>query len=323
MLMLGVVRLGGDGTWRPAEVHLQTGESAVPRDAEPLAAAHLRFGQPATAITLPRALLDEPLPQPGCDLQTPRESVDTWRASAPARDFVASIVQAVEMLSWEGYPDIHLTAEFLGMNVRTLQRYLAAAGVTHELLVGRARFATAAGVLEETDTKILDIALDLGYSDHAHFTRAFRRWAGCAPREYRRRRRQKPAPPSQPVSSSAIQPARNGTTRLASTRLQGGASRWLRLIRLVVPEGALVRHVPEDRLELGLGHHDVNRPRHEPLESKADGIERVSSEPQRIRFGVIVRVVSTRSDGHRHQPEQHHRSDELCHSRPPGLSTPS
>src|SRR5439155_25332814 len=70
----------------------------------------------------------EPLPQPGCDLQTPRESVDTWRASAPARDFVASIVQAVEMLSWEGYPDIHLTAEFLGMNVRTLQRYLAAAG---------------------------------------------------------------------------------------------------------------------------------------------------------------------------------------------------
>jgi len=39
---------------------------------------------------------------------------------------------------------------------------------------GRARFATAAALLEETDTKILDIALDLGYSDHAHFTRAFR-----------------------------------------------------------------------------------------------------------------------------------------------------
>src|SRR5438093_5743327 len=60
--------------------------------------------------------------------------------------------------------------------------------VTHELLVGRARFATAAGVLEETDTKILDTALDLGYSDHAHFTRAFRRWADCSPQEYRRRR---------------------------------------------------------------------------------------------------------------------------------------
>ena len=200
--MLGVVRLGGDGTWRPAEVHLQTGESAVPRDAEPLAAAHLRFGQPATAITLPRALLDEPLPQPGCDLQTPRESVDTWRASAPARDFVASIVQAVEMLSWEGYPDIHQAAEFLGVSVRTLQRHLAEARITHESLIGRARFATAAAVLEETNTKILDIALDLGYSDHAHFTRAFGRWAGCSPQEYRRKRRQMAS--GSKVASSAL-----------------------------------------------------------------------------------------------------------------------
>jgi len=93
----------------------------------------------------------------------------------------------IQTLSWEGYPDIHLTAKLLGMSVRTLQRHLAAAGVTHEVLVGRARFATAAALLQETNTKVLDIALDLGYSDHAHFTRAFRRWAGCSPQEYRRR----------------------------------------------------------------------------------------------------------------------------------------
>jgi len=92
------------------------------------------------------------------------------------------------MLSWEGYPNIHVTADFLGMSVRTLQRHLATAGVTHEMLVGKSRFATAAALLEETDTKILDIALDLGYSDHAHFTRAFRQWVDCSPQEYRRRR---------------------------------------------------------------------------------------------------------------------------------------
>jgi AraC-like DNA-binding protein len=96
----------------------------------------------------------------------------------------------VETLSWDGYPDIQLTAEVLGMSVRSLQRHLAAAGITHEALVGRARFATATALLEETDAKILDIALDLGYSDHAHFTRAFRRWAGCCPQEFRRRSRE-------------------------------------------------------------------------------------------------------------------------------------
>jgi len=202
MLMLDIVRLGGRPTWRPAEVHLQTGESAVLRDAEPLAAARLTFGQRATSIAIPRTLLDEPLSQPDPDVQVPRESIEAWRESAPARDFVASIVQAVEMLSWEGYPDIHQTAEFLGVSVRTLQRHLAEARITHESLIGRARFATAAAVLEETNTKILDIALDLGYSDHAHFTRAFGRWAGCSPQEYRRKRRQMAS--GSKVASSAL-----------------------------------------------------------------------------------------------------------------------
>ena len=155
-------------------------------DADSPAAARLAFAQPATAITVPRALLDEPLPPPDADLEVPGD-IRAWEAYAPARDFLGSVLQVVEMLSWEGYPDIHLTADLLGMSVRTLQRHLAAAGLTHESVVGRARFATAAALLEETNTKILEIALDLGYSDHAHFTRAFRRWAGCSPQEFRRR----------------------------------------------------------------------------------------------------------------------------------------
>lgn len=105
---------------------------------------------------------------------------------AVASDFVACIREAIETLSCgEDYPTILTTAEFVGMSVRTLQRRLAQAGVSHHVLVAQARFATAAAVLERTDAKILELALDLGYSDHANFTRAFRRWAGCAPREYR------------------------------------------------------------------------------------------------------------------------------------------
>jgi AraC-like DNA-binding protein len=184
-LVLGVVRLGAGATWRPDEVRLQAHASPALRDAELLSGARLRFDQPLTAITLPRTLLDKRLPPAPSKLDVPAATVEAWKASAPARDFAGSIVQVIETLSWEGYPDIHLTADVLGMSVRTLQRHLASAGFTHESLVGRARFVTAAALLKETDAKILDIALDLGYSDHAHFTRAFRRWAGCSPQEYR------------------------------------------------------------------------------------------------------------------------------------------
>lgn len=100
-------------------------------------------------------------------------------------DFVGTIRQAIETLSSGGYPDIRTTAAFVGVSVRTLQRRLAKAGVNHHVLVAQARFAMAAAVLEQTDSKVLKLALDLGYSDHGNFTRAFRRWAGCPPRQYR------------------------------------------------------------------------------------------------------------------------------------------
>ena len=183
-LMIGVVRLGAPN-WRPAEVHLQTDEAPGLRDAESLASARIVFRQPETMVAVPRALLAAPIPRLlGTD--GPMDDLAEWKSSAPARDFAGSIRQAVETLSCgEEYPSIRQTADFVGMSVRTLQRGLAAAGVSHEVLVAQTRFATAAAVLEQTNAKILDLALDLGYSDHANFTRAFRRWAGCSPQEYR------------------------------------------------------------------------------------------------------------------------------------------
>ncbi len=187
MLMLGVLRLAAGPAWRPAEVQLQTKEARAVRVAEPLSDAAITFGQRATAVTFPRWLLDEPL-RPRRPGAMPARNVDAWNTPAPADDFVGSVTQVVEMLSWKRYPHINQTADVLGMSVRSLQRYLAASGTSHESLVASARMATAANLLEETNTNILEIALDLGYSDHAHFSRAFRRWMGRSPQEFRRTR---------------------------------------------------------------------------------------------------------------------------------------
>jgi AraC-like DNA-binding protein len=43
-------------------------------------------------------------------------------------------------------------------------------------------------MLADSAAAIGQIARNLGYSDPAHFTRAFQRWTGCTPRDFRDRR---------------------------------------------------------------------------------------------------------------------------------------
>jgi len=76
-------------------------------------------------------------------------------------------------------------AEAAGMSVRSLQRRLASEGLTFSQLVDEVRLEMAVPQLRDPDIRITDVAFGLGYSDPAHFTRAFSRWAGVAPSEYR------------------------------------------------------------------------------------------------------------------------------------------
>jgi AraC-like DNA-binding protein len=74
----------------------------------------------------------------------------------------------------------------MDMTVRTLQRRLADHDLSYSCILDQSRFLKAEALLLDADIKLVDISLMLGYADAAGFTRAFRRWAGVSPREYRR-----------------------------------------------------------------------------------------------------------------------------------------
>lgn len=48
------------------------------------------------------------------------------------------------------------------------------------------RFELARDLLRDPDVRARDVAGEAGYSDAAHFTRAFRRFVGVTPGKYRR-----------------------------------------------------------------------------------------------------------------------------------------
>lgn len=106
----------------------------------------------------------------------------------PGRDCLIRARDAVWHRLATGDPSIEGVARALETNVRTLQRRLAAAGTSHSRVLAEVRLKVAIDLLEDRRLTLAEISSRLGYSDPAHFTRAFTRWTGRTPRDYRQDR---------------------------------------------------------------------------------------------------------------------------------------
>jgi len=73
----------------------------------------------------------------------------------------------------------------LSLLPRTLNRRLAAEGTTYAELLGQTRQAMACQLLDTTQLPAMEISDSLGYANPSAFTRAFRRWTGVGPQEWR------------------------------------------------------------------------------------------------------------------------------------------
>lgn len=73
----------------------------------------------------------------------------------------------------------------LGIGVNTLNRRLSNEGTTFRQILRRKRIAVAKRYLKDTHLNILEIAIKIGYSETAAFTRAFKSETGITPKQYR------------------------------------------------------------------------------------------------------------------------------------------
>lgn len=88
--------------------------------------------------------------------------------------------------SEQHYLSIEHVANHLHMSDRTLKRQLAAENTSFSALVDEVRYRHATSLLSRTDYSLEQIADELGYSDVANFSRAFKRWSGRSPSSWRK-----------------------------------------------------------------------------------------------------------------------------------------
>ncbi len=147
----------------------------------------VHFGCDVDELVLPPHALDVPLimghPEAARQARASCE-VALQSLSAQSGNIAHQVAEALA-LTTEGFPSMDQVALRMGITARTLARHLDRQGLTFRQVVDERRHQEACTMLREGRHAVDGIAAHLGYSDPANFTRAFRRWAGCTPTQYR------------------------------------------------------------------------------------------------------------------------------------------
>ncbi|MEZ4899149.1 MAG: AraC family transcriptional regulator [Saprospiraceae bacterium] len=84
-----------------------------------------------------------------------------------------------------GIPSINQMAEHQGMSARTFKRRLSGKGWTFRALVQNIQQEVAVNLLRNSKQSMAEIAFQTGFSEQSAFNRAFKRWTGQSPLEFR------------------------------------------------------------------------------------------------------------------------------------------
>ena len=153
--------------------------------------ARLRYGQPHFGLSFDARWLQLPIVQ---NKQTLREFLQ----QAPANLLVkyrdkTSITERIRRLLRSHLrgemPSLDEVSRVLGMTPQTLRRRMQEEGQGFQSLKDHLRRDAAIEYLARPDMTLLDIADQLGFSEASTFHRAFKKWTGVAPGEYRQRHR--------------------------------------------------------------------------------------------------------------------------------------
>jgi len=82
-------------------------------------------------------------------------------------------------------PDIEEVAEYMGMSVRSTQRKLSEFGTSYSQVLDGIRKELAMTYLKQTQNPMIFISERLGFSEQSAFQRAFKRWTGITPKQFR------------------------------------------------------------------------------------------------------------------------------------------
>ena len=147
------------------------------------------FEQAFSGVLLDNALLDAPLPQADAQLARLHHQYAAQRLAVLHEGGVL----AQELRAWIAaalpgrVPTRAEAAQALGLSERTLARRMQAQQLSFSALLDAVRREAALQAVAQPGRALADIGQALGFAEPAVFWRAFKRWTGCTPLQWRAR----------------------------------------------------------------------------------------------------------------------------------------
>ncbi|MCD5995939.1 AraC family transcriptional regulator [Pseudomonas sp. CDFA 602] len=172
-------RLGRN--YAPVAIHLQRHEPENPQPWHDLFRAPLFFSAPENLLEFACDDFD-------CHLDDgPIQLDEQASGNEPSTSLIweQRVRSAIETLLPEGEPSAEIIAEALHLSTRSLQRHLADEGCRYDLLLNQCRQNLALLHMSDPQSSLSEVAYLLGFTDTETLSRAFKRWTGLTPVQYR------------------------------------------------------------------------------------------------------------------------------------------
>lgn len=144
------------------------------------------YGCEELILTIDGDVVDKPLPGACKELaQLHDQTVMRYLERLDKSDIVNRVKTIIVDELASGTMTKQHVADKIFMGPRSLQKKLAAKGTSFQEILDSTRQSLAISYMEQSTISITETAYLLGFSNVSNFTRAFKRWTGKSPREFR------------------------------------------------------------------------------------------------------------------------------------------
>ncbi len=182
-----LLQMFGDDNFRLISAYFQYSAPSYISDYQRIFGHELWFNEPENKIVFPASILDQ--------LNSGAHSYLREVLLTRAEELLAGLNEATELEQQirkaivnalpSGPVSVDKIANQFGMSRQTLYRHLKEQNTSFQTLLEDTRKGLAANYLRHTEYSLTEISFLLGFAELSSFHRAFKRWYGMNPRQYR------------------------------------------------------------------------------------------------------------------------------------------